>query len=59
LAAREIVLVFDGLDTVADVVVNGVTVGSSDNMFVRYVFHVKSVLKVSFSGFQRIRFHVT
>ncbi|KAH1006300.1 hypothetical protein HUJ05_007047 [Dendroctonus ponderosae] len=38
-------LVFDGVDTFADIVLNNVTVGSTTNMFVRYVFDVKDILK--------------
>jgi len=41
-----VVLVCEGLDTVANVTVNGVPVGAVDNMFIRHVFDVKSVLKV-------------
>jgi beta-mannosidase len=41
-----VVLVFEGLDTVATVFLNGVAVGKSDNSFVRYVLHVKDFLKV-------------
>jgi len=44
-----VVLVCEGLDTVANVTVNGVTVGAVDNMFIRHVFDVKSVLKVRFN----------
>ena len=32
---RRVALVFEGLDTVADVSVGGFLVGASDNMFVR------------------------
>ncbi|KAM3960469.1 beta-mannosidase [Aphomia sociella] len=39
-------LVFHGIDTVAYIEVNDVPVGSSNNMFVRYVFDVKEQLKV-------------
>ncbi|XP_072403176.1 beta-mannosidase-like [Diabrotica undecimpunctata] len=39
-------LVFEGLDTFASVVVNDVIVGSSRNMFVRYIFDVKKALKL-------------
>ncbi|WAR04381.1 MANBA-like protein [Mya arenaria] len=41
-----VVLVCEGLDTVATVTVNNVTVGKTDNMFIRYVFDVKSALKL-------------
>jgi len=45
LAERACMLVCEGLDTVAAVSVNGVEVGSADNMFRRYVFDVKPHLK--------------
>ncbi|XP_063539308.1 beta-mannosidase isoform X1 [Cydia strobilella] len=38
-------LVLEGVDTVAFVEVNGSPVGSTNNMFVRYVFDIKSQLK--------------
>ncbi|CAL8069239.1 unnamed protein product [Orchesella dallaii] len=41
----EIVLVCEGLDTVAEVFINDVSVGNSENMFARYVFDVKSAVK--------------
>ncbi|XP_053614125.1 beta-mannosidase [Plodia interpunctella] len=50
-------LVFHGLDTIASVELNDVTVGTTNNMFVRYLFDVKqhlktgeNVLKVSFTS---------
>ncbi|XP_076069531.1 beta-mannosidase isoform X2 [Oratosquilla oratoria] len=46
LASERVALVFEGLDTVAQVKVNDVLVGRSDNMFVRYIFDVKDYLKV-------------
>ncbi|XP_008311995.1 beta-mannosidase [Cynoglossus semilaevis] len=52
---QEVLLVFDGVDTVSSVWLNGVNVGDTDNMFRRYGFSVKdhlkdgdNVLKVSF-----------
>ncbi|XP_074036619.1 beta-mannosidase [Leptinotarsa decemlineata] len=39
-------LVLEGLDTFANVFVNGKKVGESRNMFVRYIFDVKDQLKV-------------
>ena len=39
-------LVLFGVDTVADVFLNGYLVGSTDNMFVRYKFNVKPTLRV-------------
>ncbi len=38
-------LVFDCLDTYADVILNGKTVGRADNMFLSYSFDVSSVLR--------------
>lgn len=40
-----ILLNFDSLDTVADVFVNGHRVGDADNMFRRYRFNVKDVVR--------------
>lgn len=40
-----VALIFEGLDTVAEVAVSSQVVGHSDNMFVRYVFDVKKQLK--------------
>jgi len=45
ISKRQILLVFEGLDTVATVLVNGVKVGQSTNMFHRYIFNVKGALK--------------
>ncbi|KAK2563424.1 Beta-mannosidase, partial [Acropora cervicornis] len=42
---RQVVLVFEGLDTVATVLVNGIKVGQSANMFHRYIFDAKGALK--------------
>ncbi|XP_014672055.1 PREDICTED: beta-mannosidase-like [Priapulus caudatus] len=39
-------LVCDGLDTVSDITINGKFVGTSENMFVRYVFNVKPMMTV-------------
>ena len=39
-------LVFDGLDTVAQVVFNQQLLAETDNMFVRYRFDVRQLLKV-------------
>ena len=44
-------MVAEGLDTVADVSVNGRVVGRSINMFVGYTFYVKDALKVIFMLF--------
>lgn len=46
LQSQVVQLVAEGLDTIATVYINGIMVGKSDNMFVKYTFDVKSVLKV-------------
>lgn len=38
-------LVFDGIDTVSTILLNGITLGQTDNMFQRYDFSVKGILK--------------
>ncbi|XP_076092568.1 beta-mannosidase-like isoform X1 [Mytilus galloprovincialis] len=45
-SSQSLVLVCEGLDTVSHVFINGVTVGTSDNMFVRYVFDIKKAARV-------------
>ena len=47
LEEETIELVCEGLDTVASGSINNAAVGTATNMFVRYVFNVKSALKVS------------
>lgn len=42
---QELLLVFHGVDTVASVYLNDEHIGNTDNMFVRYSFPVKSVIK--------------
>jgi beta-mannosidase len=41
---RKCVLQFDGIDTFADVFVNGIPVGSTDNMFIEHVLDVTGAL---------------
>ncbi|XP_017784004.1 PREDICTED: beta-mannosidase isoform X2 [Nicrophorus vespilloides] len=41
----QIYLVFEGIDTFAEVLVNGQTVGTTNNMFVRYEFDVKDQIE--------------
>ncbi|XP_078660192.1 beta-mannosidase-like [Branchiostoma floridae x Branchiostoma belcheri] len=53
---NELLLLCEGLDTVATVFVNGKLVGRSDNMFKRYMFDLKSVLK---SGLNTISVNFT
>ena len=43
---RNQVLVCEGLDTIANVFVNDVLVGRSENMFVRYIYNISSAVKV-------------
>ncbi|MFW9881604.1 MAG: glycoside hydrolase family 2 protein, partial [Candidatus Thorarchaeota archaeon] len=44
---NHIILRFNGLDTIADVNLNGELIGSVNNMFIRYDFEVKSKLRQS------------
>jgi beta-mannosidase len=44
LEARHVELVFDGLDTFAEITLNGTLVGKTDNMFIPHRFDVKSLL---------------
>src|SRR5664280_2401996 len=46
LAQEKVLLVCDGLDTLAKIVLNGHELGSTDNMFRRYQWEVKSLLNV-------------
>ena len=39
-------VVFEGLDTFATILINGVEIGRSENMFRRYIFDVKKALRV-------------
>lgn len=43
---QPVFLVLHGVDTVADVTLNGYHLGSTDNMFVRYRFDVRNILQV-------------
>ncbi|KAK7495642.1 hypothetical protein BaRGS_00013089, partial [Batillaria attramentaria] len=43
--SKRVVLVAEGIDTVATVLINDNVVGHTDNMFVRYTFDVKAFLK--------------
>jgi len=40
-------LVLHGVDTIAKIMLNGFFLGETDNMFVRYRFSVRNLLKVS------------
>ena len=45
-ASKErMVLVCDGLDTVASILINGKLVGKTSNMFHRYIFDVKNAIE--------------
>lgn len=39
-------LVFDGLDTYAEIVLNGIPIGSADNMFIRHRFAASDALRI-------------
>lgn len=39
-------LVLHGVDTVAEIRLNGLLLGETDNMFIRYRFNVRNLLKV-------------
>ncbi|KAK7904552.1 hypothetical protein WMY93_017159 [Mugilogobius chulae] len=41
----KVLLIFEGIDTVSTVSLNGITLGQTDNMFQRYDFSVKGILK--------------
>lgn len=38
-------LIFEGIDTIAEILLNGSLLGSSDNMFLKYEFEVTSLLR--------------
>ncbi|KAJ7988817.1 hypothetical protein DPEC_G00313130 [Dallia pectoralis] len=44
-AKQRVVLVFDGVDTVSTISLNGVVVGRTDNMFRRYEFSIGKLLR--------------
>lgn len=52
LTGRSKKLVFEGIDTVADVYLNHFYLGRTDNMFLKYEFDVSTVLK---EGEKRIK----
>ncbi|XP_028994914.1 beta-mannosidase isoform X2 [Betta splendens] len=43
-AKQKVLLVFDGVDSVASIWLNGISIGTTDNMFRRYDFSVKDLL---------------
>lgn len=46
LKARKIVLIFYGIDTFANISLNGHMIGQTSNMFLRYIFDVTDYIKV-------------
>jgi hypothetical protein len=46
LSKSKVLLVCEGLDTIAEIFVNDVSVGKSQNMFVRYIYDIKDALQV-------------
>lgn len=46
LSKTSIVLVCEGLDTIAKVFINNNLVGQGENMFVRYIYNIKGALTV-------------
>ncbi|ESP02846.1 hypothetical protein LOTGIDRAFT_212346 [Lottia gigantea] len=45
LSKQAVILVAEGVDTFSTVTINGIKIGVTDNMFLRYVFDVKAALK--------------
>jgi beta-mannosidase len=45
--SHTIQLVAEGVDTIATIVINGQSVGSTNNMFVKYIFDITDVVHVS------------
>ena len=39
-------IVFEGLDTISEIYLNNIRLGGTDNMFVKYRYNVKNILKV-------------
>ncbi|KAJ6642485.1 Beta-mannosidase, partial [Pseudolycoriella hygida] len=56
LSKTRIVLICEGLDTIAEVYINDVLVGKSVNMFVRYIYDIKDALKTE-KNVIRVDFH--
>lgn len=53
---KHISIVFEGLDTYADIYLNGIHLGHTDNMFVEYEFDVSNVLEKS-NNMLEVQFH--
>lgn len=45
IGSERAILVFDGIDTVSEITLNGKPLGRTNNMFLRYEFEVKSLIK--------------
>ena len=45
LSAEELLLEFDGIDTFAEIYLNGTFLGKCDNMFLQYIYSIKDVAK--------------
>ncbi|XP_068195746.1 beta-mannosidase isoform X2 [Antennarius striatus] len=45
MSKQKVLLIFDGVDTVASIHLNGIIVGKTDNMFRRYDFPVRDLLR--------------
>jgi len=56
ISQKELYLVFDGLDTVATVELNGKTVGDTNNMFRKYRFPISEVVKPT-GNILQVEFH--
>jgi beta-mannosidase len=54
LKQKYVIIVFQGVDTIADIYLNDNFIGLCENMFVRYRFDVKDFLKVKLSAFATI-----
>lgn len=53
---KKIHLVFEGIDTVADIILNGQLLGTVRNMFIKYEYEVSSLLKVN-DNFLELKFY--
>ncbi|KAM5255680.1 beta-mannosidase [Ctenodactylus gundi] len=42
---QKVILIFEGVDTVAEILLNNVTIGKTDNMFKRYSFDITKVAR--------------
>ncbi|KAJ8675359.1 hypothetical protein QAD02_011145 [Eretmocerus hayati] len=51
-SASHIALIFYGIDTFSTILINGVEIGKTDNMFLRYSFDIKDKLKIGSNELQ-------